>query len=297
MDLSIIIVNYNTFELTAQCIRSVYEKTKSITFEIILVDNASKECSPEKFKELFPEITLIASPTNTGFAKGNNLGIAVSRGDYILLLNSDTELINDACSLSVNAMNAKPEIGVLSCRVEYPDGRVQPILCRFPSLSTELSELLRLNKFKTQEQLKELYLGERDSYDKAREADWIWGCFFMISRKALKALPNERLSDRFFMYAEDTEWCWEFKKRGFGVWFDPQGRIIHYLGGSTTGVEGAEERNFKKIMPNKFAFISYAKGWPYALCFFITKGLHFLTLRKWNTGFKWLFFALKGGKA
>ncbi len=297
MDLSVVIVNYNTFELTAQCIRSVYEKTEGLTFEVILVDNASVECPPQKFKELFPELVLIVSPINGGFAKGNNLGIAQSKGNYILLLNSDTELINNALKLSVEAMRAKPEAGVLSCRVEYPDGNIQPVLCRFPSITTELGELFRFNKFKSREQLKEMFLGEWESYTTPREADWIWGCFFMISRTALNTLPGKKLSERFFMYAEDTEWCWEFKQRGFKILFDPKGRIIHYLGASTTGVEGSEERNFKKIMPNKFAFLAYSKGWLYAFTFFLIKALHFFSIRQFSTGRRWLIFTLKGGKA
>ena len=96
MVVSIIIINYNTFELTSQCIASVEEQTKGIAYEIILVDNASKECSPQQFTAKFPTIHLIESSVNLGFAGGNNLGIAAAQGDVILLLNSDTKLINNA---------------------------------------------------------------------------------------------------------------------------------------------------------------------------------------------------------
>src|SRR6187551_458695 len=99
MDVSIIIINYNTFDLTSNCIRSVVEQTKNVSYEIILVDNASVEKDAVEFSNIFPQIVLVKSSTNLGFAKGCNLGIEHSKGDYILLLNSDTVLVNNAVLL------------------------------------------------------------------------------------------------------------------------------------------------------------------------------------------------------
>jgi GT2 family glycosyltransferase len=96
MELSVIIINYNTFRLTSNCIRSLREKLTGVEYEIILIDNASTECDPELFSEKFPFIRLIKSKENTGFTGGNNLGVAAAQGKYLLLLNSDTELINNA---------------------------------------------------------------------------------------------------------------------------------------------------------------------------------------------------------
>ena len=96
MQLSIIIINYNTFTLTCNCIRSIHEKLTGLSYEIVLVDNASVERDPNEFKALFPDIVLVASKENTGFTGGNNLGLKHASGEYILLLNSDTELINNA---------------------------------------------------------------------------------------------------------------------------------------------------------------------------------------------------------
>src|ERR1700761_7305700 len=108
MQLSIIIINYNTFQLTCNCIQSIYDKLTGVDFEIILVDNASVECDAHLFKAKFPNINLIISPTNTGFTGGNNLGVANATGEYLLLLNSDTELINNAPKICLDHLMQHP---------------------------------------------------------------------------------------------------------------------------------------------------------------------------------------------
>src|SRR5690349_21603761 len=100
MDVSIVIINYNTFELTCKCIASIIEKTRQVSYEIILVDNASVECKADLFLEKYPQIVLIKNSHNQGFAGGNNTGILAARGQVILLLNSDTELVNNAVDLA-----------------------------------------------------------------------------------------------------------------------------------------------------------------------------------------------------
>ena len=102
MDISVVIINYNTFELTSNCLRSIYRHTSEIEFEIVLVDNDSSECSPDLFLSEFPDIELVKSPINGGFAKGNNLGVERAKGRYIALLNSDTELLNNALKIVVD---------------------------------------------------------------------------------------------------------------------------------------------------------------------------------------------------
>src|SRR4051794_40929468 len=105
MEVSVIIINYNTFSLTCKCIESIINKTSGIEFEIILVDNASTECDPDLFKKKFPFITLIKNKENSGFSRGNNTGIHSAKYEYILLLNSDTELVNNALFLACSRLN------------------------------------------------------------------------------------------------------------------------------------------------------------------------------------------------
>src|SRR5215217_84282 len=125
MQLSVIIVNYNTFQLTCNCIQSLKDKLHDLSYEIVLVDNASTECDPNRFTQRFSDINLIVSPTNTGFTGGNNLGIAHSQGEYLLLLNSDTELINNAPKICYDYMQQHPEVGMTTAQLVYPDGRIQ----------------------------------------------------------------------------------------------------------------------------------------------------------------------------
>ena len=124
MDVSIIIINYNTCQLSKAAIHSVIEKTKDCSYEIIVVDNHSTE-DASSLKEKFPSIHYIQSDKNLGFAGGNNLGIQEANGEYILLLNSDTLLKNDAVSIVFNYLKARPNMAVASARLEYPNGRLQ----------------------------------------------------------------------------------------------------------------------------------------------------------------------------
>ena len=114
MDVSIIIINYNTFSLTCKCIESLYKYNNGFSYEIILVDNASSECDAKIFSEKFPNINLVISEKNLGFAGGNNLGIKHATGNFILLLNSDTELIENSIFSCINYMKENKKIGVLS---------------------------------------------------------------------------------------------------------------------------------------------------------------------------------------
>ncbi|MBK7139143.1 MAG: glycosyltransferase family 2 protein [Bacteroidetes bacterium] len=123
MDVSIVIVNYNTFEDTCNCIQSIYEQTKDIEFEIIVVDNQSSKFNPQEFKNLFPTINLIISAENGGFAKGNNQGIEIAKGKYVLLLNPDTILKNNAIYYLWKEMEMDSTIGISTCHLEYGDGK------------------------------------------------------------------------------------------------------------------------------------------------------------------------------
>ncbi len=279
MMVSVIIVNYNTRELTTHCIRSVYQKTIGTEIEIILVDNASKECDAIVFKEAFPAIHLIKSDKNLGFAAGNNLGISVAKGDYILLLNSDTELVNDAISIAVEEIQKDPDIGVLSAQLLYPDGRTQPVAGSFPSLKHELFELLRLYKFeRAVTKAKRLY-GDLWDYSIAAEVDWVWGTFFLLPRNVLNRFPDKKLQEDFFMYFEDVQWCYFIKHTlRRKIVYNPKPVVIHHLSGSSLNKDTKE--NFKnKILPNQRQFLLKEHGRLYTFLFYFFRGIHFLSLR------------------
>jgi hypothetical protein len=235
LKVSVIIINYNTFQLTCGCISSVIAFTKGVNYEIILVDNASTECDPKDFTERFPQITCVRNPNNDGFAGGNNLGISHATGDIILLLNSDTYLTEDSIGIMANNITADTKIGVACCRMIYPDGGLQFAARRFRSISWELLDIFRfillLLPYKKRAQL---MLGKYFKNDFDTGCDWVSGAFFMFRRNVIDQLPGKKLDDRFFMYGEDHLWCWQIKQLGYTNWFFSNTTIVHINNGSTS---------------------------------------------------------------
>ena len=231
---SIIVINYNTFDFTVACIRSIQFFTKAVPYEIILVDNASTEKNPDEFLQIFPNIRLIKSTVNSGFSKGNNLGIDYATGNIILLLNSDTYLIEDAISKAMLFLAAHPEIGVLSVSLKYPDGRPQHYTRRFRSITNELLDMLRPLLYllpyrrRARMMLNQYYNGDFDV-----AADWIGGAFFMFPAKVLQQLPGGRLDERYFMYGEDQLWCYQIAQVGYKCYNYSGTSVVHIEGGST----------------------------------------------------------------
>jgi len=279
MEVSIIIVNYNTRVLTTNCIRSVYEKTKSVSFEIILVDNNSSECSASVFKEEFPNICIIENKANIGFARGNNAGIEKASGTYVLLLNSDTELVNDAISIAVKQMQNDTRIGALSAQLIYPDGRPQPVAARFPSLKIELLEFLRVYKFESKQKKSKRLHGDLWDYSKPVETDWVWGAFLLMPAAVLKQFPDQKLHDDFFMYFEDVQWCYFIKKNlNLKIVYIPDGVVVHHIAGSSKIKD--HWINFKtKILPNQYKFLLEKHGSVYTYMYYLVKALHYFTLK------------------
>ena len=272
MQLSIIIINYNTFQLTCNCIQSIYDKLLDVDYEIILVDNASVECDANLFKEKFPHIKLIISPTNTGFAGGNNLGVENAGGEYLLLLNSDTELINNAPKICLDYLITHKEAGMVTCQLIYPDGRIQYNTRRFRTISWELLEVFPFYKLLPKPKREALMLHHYFDHKSFANADWVWGAFMLFSKKIIQQLPQKKLSDDFFMYCEDVLWCWDFKQLGYQVYFLPQAKVMHVHKGSvskdkwikirTTSIRN-HAKFMKKFYPDArwyiFAAIYYTK--------------------------------------
>lgn len=234
MLVSVIIINYNTYSITAQCIRSVIRHTRGVDYEIILVDNASTERDPEDFLKEFPSIRLIRNPENNGFAKGNNLGISQARGRYILLLNSDTYLEEDSISQAARFLDAHPDIGALGIRMTYADGRYQSSARKFRSISREILDILRpLLYLIPYRHRARLMLNQYFRGDFSLEVDWVGGAFMMIPVQAVQSLEGQRLDDRYFMYGEDQLWCYQFRLKGYISYFYHQTTLVHIAQAST----------------------------------------------------------------
>lgn len=259
MDISIIIINYNTFTLTSNCIRSLIQFTADIDYEIILVDNASTECDPEEFLKEFRGIVLIKSAVNGGFAYGNNLGIQRARGKYILLLNSDTILQENSIPKCLSHLQNYERGGVLGCRMTYPDGTVQYTARKFRTLRWELLDLFRVIPFlMPYEKRSRLMLGKYFRCDENIECDWVNGAFFMFNKEILEELPGKKLDERFFMYGEDQLWCEQIKSLGYKIIFYSKTTIIHLNSGSTDPKRQLALR--KTMMKHELEIMRLRKG-------------------------------------
>lgn len=253
MDVSVIILNYNTFELTCSCIRSVLSKTRGCSYEVILVDNASTERDPGEFVRLFPQIKLVRNEINAGFAKGNNMGIEMAAGEAVLLLNSDTELANDAVSICLETLRKDRRTAVVGCLLTFPDGSVQHNCQRFPAIRYRLFELLRLQKLLPSRLAGKILLGFFFDHRSAVFPDWIWGTFFMFRRELLQQLPQRKLADDFFMYVEDMQWCMDFKRLGYRISFEPRGHVFHHLGKSNGRKSHLMEAHTEQFMRRHYS--------------------------------------------
>ncbi|MBI6873603.1 glycosyltransferase family 2 protein [Clostridium aciditolerans] len=232
MDLSIIIVNYNTKELLKQTIQSVIDTTKNIDYEIIVSDNNSTDGSIEMVEEYFPQVNLIKNKDNLGFPKGNNVAIKKSIGRYVLLLNSDTVVIDNCLEKCIKYMNSHKNIGVLGCRVVLKDGQLDHACKRgFPTPESSLFYMLKLYKLfpdsKKFGQYTLSYLHE----DEINEVDSLTGAFMMLRKETIDEVGL--LDEEFFMYGEDIDWCYRIKEAGWKVMYYPEAKIIHYKGASS----------------------------------------------------------------
>ena len=252
MDVSIIIINYNTYELTCSCLKSLYQFNENFEHEIILVDNASTECDAILFKNKFPNINLVVSEKNLGFAGGNNLGMEYAIGNYILLLNSDTELIENSISICLDYMNNNKKVGVLSPKLIFPDGRHQSLAQRFPSLKYRLIELFRMQKLLTKRKAGKILLGAYFDHNETTEVDWVWGAFFMFRKEIISLLPSQKLDDSYFMYYEDVQWCMDIKKLGYEIHYLSDTKVIHRLGGSAAKKSELMKNNGKVFMKKNY---------------------------------------------
>lgn len=232
MDISVIIVSYNTCKITLDTIKSVYKSTGDVTFEVIVVDNASQDDSVEKIKALFPQVRLVINQTNAGFSKANNQGIILSNGKYILLLNSDTILEKESLVIMKEFMETNCHLGAAGCKVVLPDGTLDKACRRgFPTPSASFYYAFGISKlFPSSPRFNQYQLSYLDP-DKDYPVDCLVGAFMMVRRETIDQVGM--LDEDFFMYGEDIDWCYRIKEAGWGIHYYPYTQITHYKGASS----------------------------------------------------------------
>jgi hypothetical protein len=232
MSISIVIVNYNTEKLLRSCLESVYAGANGTPMDIWVVDNNSRDGSIPMLKSMFPVVKVVVNPTNVGFSRANNAAISQSRSDYVLLLNPDTLIIEDAIERMVKFMNEHPEVGIAGCKVLNRDGTLQ-LACRrsIPTPKVAFYRLTGLSRLFPRSKAIAKYNMTYESPEQTHEVDAVSGAFLMIRRKVVEEIGL--LDERFFMYGEELDWCLRAKRAGWAVAYHPGAQIIHYKGEST----------------------------------------------------------------
>jgi GT2 family glycosyltransferase len=215
----------------------------ALNVKVIVVDNASTDGSQEMVRQHFTTVHLIASDTNLGFTRGNNVGIAESKGRYILLLNPDTEVVGDALSKMIGYMDRHRDVGALGPKVLFPDGRVQSSRRRFPTLATALLESTVVQPWLPRNRILARYYIADQSDDQEQDVDWVIGACMLIRRETWDQVGS--LDEAFFMYSEELDWCRRAKAAGWRVVYIPNATIIHHEGQSSIQVVPARHIYFQ----------------------------------------------------
>jgi len=246
IDVSVIILNFNTKKLTIDCIRSVYKFTKKVNFEIIAIDNASVDGSSKSLSRFAKNknFTLIKNNKNVGFGRGNNQGIKISKGRYILLLNSDTILTEDSISTLVRFMDGNEKSGIASCRLLNADGTNQSSGGYFPTLLRVFLWMSFLDDIPLLRRVFKSFHPEPFRADNPMKIDWVMGSVFLIREELVKDVGY--FDKDYFMYTEEVDYCFRAKKSGWEVWFVPDTSVIH-LGGASSNHEFVITNEFKGI--------------------------------------------------
>jgi hypothetical protein len=228
---SVVIVVWNAKNYVLECLASLREHCAGVCSEVIVVDNASTDGTPEMVAELYPEFRLIRNSENLGFAKANNIGIAQSSGDYICLVNSDVKFLDDCISPMIEYLSQNPMVGMVGPKMLATDGRVWRSTMRFPTIWNHFSRALGLDiAFRGSRRFGGLLMSDFDHRTTA-PVEVLNGWFVAVRRTAMERVGL--LDPQFFMYGEDVDWCYRFHQAGEGVVFFAEAGAIHYGGASS----------------------------------------------------------------
>ena len=223
MDLSVIIVNWNTRDLVLDCLRSLYEGVGNPSMEVFVVDNGSSDGSVEAIRMAFPGVALIENKKNLGFAKAVNAALGHTVGECIMLLNSDVILQEDTVAALMGFMGETPEAGVGGAQLLNPDGTKQNSIDNFPTLLSE-----GLNKSLLRVLLPGRFPSKRLSLDTPLAVESVIGACAVVRRRAIDDVGS--MDDDYFLFMEETDWCYRMREEGWMVYLVPQARAIHRQG-------------------------------------------------------------------
>lgn len=279
---SIVIVVWNAKHYVIECLSSLRDCCKTVDSEVIVVDNASTDGTPDVVAEQFPEVKLIRNPENFGFAKANNIGIALSSGDYVCLVNSDVKFVDDCISPLIDYLSTNASVAMVGPKMLSKEGMVLRSTMRFPTIWNYLCRALKLDRvFKTSRVFGGLLMSDFD-HQTTTPVEVLAGWFIAVRRSAIDRVGP--LDPQFFMYGEDVDWCYRFRQAGYEVVFFAEAAAIHYGGASSSHA------------PLRFYLELYRATWQYwrkhhhglaQLGFLLTFAVHHL-VRVLGSGFVYL---------
>lgn len=232
LQLSIIIVSYNTEELLSECLNSVRIAASTIDSETFVVDNKSSDNTVSDIKSNYKWVNLIESSANIGFSKANNLALKKAKGEYILILNPDTKVEKDSFNKMLKFMMSNKDVAVVTCRVELPSGKLDKDCRRhFPTPWRSFTHFSGLSKIFSGSKIFDQYQMGYISEKLQHEIDSCVGAFMFIRKSAINKVGI--LDEDFFFYGEDLDWCWRFKEKGYKIVYTPIAKIIHYKGAAS----------------------------------------------------------------
>lgn len=230
LDVSIIIVSYNTRALLLDCLRSVFESSGMMTFQVVVVDNNSHDETAEAVRAQYPRVHLIVNQDNRGFSRAVNQSLTVSSGRYVLLLNSDTRIAKTALSQMVADLDTEPTVGAVGCTQRTGDGQLYQSCFSFPSLYDHLIHASFLSTLAPTWQ-KSLAAKQAIDCTRTQDVDWINGACLMVRRDLLRACGG--LDEGYFMYFEDVELCRAIHQRGYRIRHLANTHVVHLIGKSS----------------------------------------------------------------
>lgn len=246
IDLTIIIVSFNTKELLKRCLISIYreiEREKSIRFEVIVVDNASTDGSYEMIQQKFPDVHGIKNSKNVGFSKANNQAMNTAAGTCILLLNSDTEVEKGSLKKLYSPLLQNRSIGVTGGKLLNTDGSIQQSTGFTPTLFRVLMWMFFMDDLPwIQRFIHPYHVTDQALYTSSRFVDWVSGACFCIRREVLETVGG--FDEHIFMYAEEVEWCYRIKMTGLEVLYISEATLYHNKGGSGSGKDSGIVEEF-----------------------------------------------------
>ncbi len=225
VDLSIIIVNWNTKEYLVRCLRSIFETGKRDFWEVLVVDNGSLDGSADEVKRVFPGVRVIENRENLGFARATNQGLKEGTGRYGLLLNPDTQVREGSIETLLSFMETHPEAGIAGVQLLNADGSRQNAIANYPTLATEL-----LNKSLLRWLFPERFPGKESVRSEPVEVESVIGACMIARKKAVEEVGF--LDENYFLFLEETDWCYRMRRAGWKVYHVPAAEITHFQGKS-----------------------------------------------------------------